>query len=61
MNVYKYRVIPTVALEFYRENGMTTSFDEETLNGVLTIEAPDEETADKMRMTYTDITMWEKI
>jgi hypothetical protein len=61
MNVYKYRVIPTVALEFYRENGMAITFDEETLNGVLTIEAPDEETADKMRKTYTDITMWEKI
>jgi hypothetical protein len=30
-------------------------------NAVLTIEAPDEDTADKIRMTVSDITMWEKI
>jgi len=61
MNVYKYRVIPAPALEMYSENGMVAEFDVETLNGVLTIEALDEETADKMRMTYTDIRMWERV
>jgi hypothetical protein len=61
MNVYKYRIIPAAALETYSENGMATTFDVETLNGELSITAPDEETADKMRMTYTDIRMWERV
>lgn len=61
MNVYKYRIAPAAALKTYEENGMTAEFDVETLNGELIITAPDEETADKMRMTYTDIRMWEKI
>jgi hypothetical protein len=61
MNVYKYRIIPAAAVETYRENGMITTFDEETLNGVLIINAPDEDAADKMRMTYTDIRMWERV
>ena len=61
MNVYKYRVIPSTALDTYVENGMSATFDIETLNGELIIHAPDEDTADKMRMTYTDIRMWEQI
>jgi hypothetical protein len=61
MNSYLYKVIPSVALDFYKQNGMEAQFDAELLNGTLTIEAPDEETADKIRMTYTDIRMWEKI
>jgi len=48
------------ALDTYAENGMTLSFDPELFNGVLTIEAPDEDTADKIRMTFTDIRMWQK-
>jgi hypothetical protein len=61
MNVYKYRIIAAAALKTYEENGMIPTFDEALLNGELIIAAPDEETADKMRMTYTDIRMWEKI
>lgn len=61
MNVYKYRVIPSTALDTYEENGMAATFDIETLNGELIIHAPDEDTADKMRMTYTDIRMWQRI
>lgn len=61
MPSYKYKVIPPVALEFYRENGMTPTFDENLLMGLLIVEAPSEEVADKIRMTYTDIRMWEKI
>jgi hypothetical protein len=61
MNTYKYRVIPEVALDFYRENGMTLTFDESLMDGELIITAPDEETADSIRKTFTDIRMWEKI
>ena len=61
MDKYTYRVTPEFALKFYRENGMTVGFDESLFNGVLTIEAPDEDTADKIRMTFTDIRMWEKV
>jgi hypothetical protein len=60
MKIYKYKVVPSIALEFYEENGMTLDFDPELVNGVLSIEAPDRPTADLIRMTYTDITMWEK-
>jgi len=61
MNTYKYRIIPEVALEFYRENGMTLTFNESLMDGELIIRAPDEETADSIRKTFTDIRMWEKI
>lgn len=61
MNVYKYRVIPAVALQSYEQHGMIATFNEELLNGELIIAAPDEETADKIRMTFTDVRMWEKI
>lgn len=61
MNIYTYRVIPEVALDFYEQNGMELSFDAELLNGVLLVQAPDEDTADKIRMTFTDIRMWEKV
>lgn len=61
MKTYKYRALRSSALDTYAENGMSLSFDPELFNGVLTIEAPDEETADKIRMTFTDIRMWEKV
>ena len=61
MDIYTYKVIPEVALDFYRENGMELRFDSELLNGLLVIKAPNEETADLIRMTFTDIRMWEKI
>lgn len=61
MNTYKYRIIPEVALEFYRENGMTVTFNEASMNGELIITAPDEETADSIRKTFTDIRMWIRI
>lgn len=57
---FKYYATPDFALEFYRENGQTVSFDIDLFNATLTIEAPDEDTADKIRMTITDIRMWEK-
>jgi hypothetical protein len=60
MTKYTYKATPELALQFYRENGMAVTFDESLFNGLLIIEAPDEETADKIRMTYTDIRMWEK-
>ncbi len=60
MKKFFYKASPDYALKFYRENGMTVTFDESLFNGVLVIEAPDEETADKIRMTFTDIRMWEK-
>jgi len=58
MNTYKYTVIPEIALEFYKQNGMEIGFDPSQLNGVLSIEAPDEDTAELMRKTFTDIRMW---
>lgn len=61
MNVYRYRIVPAAAVKTYEENGMTAEFDVETLNGELIIHAPDEETANRMRWTYTDIRMWEQI
>jgi hypothetical protein len=61
MNIYTYKVIPEVALDFYKQNGMQLSFDAELLNGLLVIQAPDEETADKIRMTFTDIRMWKRV
>lgn len=61
MEKFTYRVLPEVALDFYGQNGMTATFDTDLMNGVLTIEAPDEKTADKIRMTYTDIRMWERV
>jgi hypothetical protein len=57
---FEYRATPDFALEFYKENGQTVSFDAELFNATLSIEAPNEETADKIRMTITDIRMWEK-
>jgi hypothetical protein len=61
MKRFTYKVIQDVALASYKENGMTFEVDQELFNGVLTIEAADEETADKIRMTFTDIRMWEKV
>lgn len=58
---FKYRATPDFALSLYKENGQTASFDLELFNATLIIEAPDEDTADKIRMTITDIRMWEKI
>jgi hypothetical protein len=57
---FKYRATPEFALAFYEENGQTISFDTALFNAMLTIDAPDEDTADKIRMTITDIRMWEK-
>jgi hypothetical protein len=61
MNTYKYKVIADVALEFYKENGMEFGFDPSVLNGVLIVESPDEETSERIRSTFTDLRMWEKI
>lgn len=61
MKTYKYKAVPEVALEFYRENGMEVKFDPELFNGVLTIHAASEELADHIRSTITDMRMWEKI
>ena len=61
MNIYTYRVIREVALDFYRENGMEVHFDPELFNGVLVVQAPDEETSERIRSTFTDIRMWEKV
>lgn len=61
MNTYRYKVVWEAALQLYKENGMNVEFDPEFFNGVLIVDAPDEETADKIRMTFTDIRMWEKI
>lgn len=58
---FKYLAKPDFALSFYEENGQTVSFDRDLFNGLLIIDAPDEDTADKIRMTITDIRMWEKI
>jgi hypothetical protein len=58
---FRYKVIMNKALKVYEENGMTFTPDTELFNGLLVVEAPDEDTADKIRMTYTDIRMWEKI
>jgi hypothetical protein len=61
MNIYKYRVIREVALDFYKENGMDVHFDIELFNGVLIVQAPDEETSERIRSTFTDLRMWERI
>lgn len=60
MNTYTYKLIPSVALESYEDNGMLVVFDESLLNARLMVEAEDEATADKFRMTCTDIRMWER-
>ena len=57
---FKYYATPEFALEFYKENGQTVSFNVDLFNATLTIEAPNEDIADKIRMTITDIRMWEK-
>ncbi len=59
--IFSYRATPDFALAFYEENGQTVSFDVDLFNATLSIEAPDEDTADKIRMTITDIRMWERI
>lgn len=57
---FKYRATPDFALALYKENGQTVSFDLDLFNAILTIEAPDEDTADQIRFTITDSRMWEK-
>jgi hypothetical protein len=61
MNIYRYRVIREVALDFYKQNGMELQFDPALFNGVLIVGAPDEETSERIRSTFTDLRMWEKI
>jgi hypothetical protein len=61
MKFFKYRAVAEPTLEIYREHGMEFTPDEKSFNGFLLVEAPDEDTADKIRMTYSDIRMWEKI
>jgi hypothetical protein len=61
MKTFKYRVIQEVALAFYKENGMEVHFDTELFNGVLIVEAPDEETSERIRSTFTDLRMWERV
>ena len=61
MKTYKYKVDQEIALLFYEENGMEVPFDPQLFNGVLIVEAPDEETSERIRSTFTDIRMWEKI
>jgi hypothetical protein len=56
-----YRVIEEDALTSYEENGMTFEPGQGSVNGLLIIQAEDEETADKIRMTFTDIRMWKKV
>jgi hypothetical protein len=58
MKEFRYRLLPEAALQAYTENGMPITFDEKLLNGELIIQAEDQETADKFRMTCTDIRMW---
>jgi hypothetical protein len=58
---FKYRATPDSVLKFFEESKQKLFFDISLFNAVLTIEAPDEDTADKIRMTVSDITMWEKI
>jgi len=58
---FKYQAKPDFALELYKENGQTVTFDTELFNATLIIQAPDAATADKIRMTITDTRMWEKV
>jgi hypothetical protein len=58
---FKYRATPDSVLKFFEESNQTLFFDIALFNATLTIEAPDEDTADKIRMTVSDITMWEKV
>jgi len=61
MTEFKYRIKPDKALEIYAQNGQTATFDTNLMDGMLIVNAPDEATADKIRMTFADIRMWEKI
>ena len=61
MEFYRYRAVVGPTLETYKEHGMEFTLDEKSFNGYLIVEAPDEDTADKIRRTYTDTRMWEKI
>lgn len=58
---FRYKVVLEPTLTTYKEHGMEFTLEEDLLNGLLIIEAVDEDTADKIRMTYSDIRMWEKI
>jgi hypothetical protein len=58
---FKYKATPDSVLKFFKESNQKLFFDIALFNAILTIEAPDEDTADKIRMTVTDITMWEKL
>lgn len=58
---FKYRILLEPTLETYKVNNQEFTGDVETFNGILTVEAPDEAAADKIRQTYTDIRMWEKV
>jgi hypothetical protein len=58
---FKYGATPDSVLKFFNESGQKLFFDIELFNATLTIEAPDEDTADKIRMTVSDITMWKKL
>jgi hypothetical protein len=60
-NRFYYRIRPDVALAVYGQNGMTPDFNPALMNGYLLIETTDEDTADKIRKTFTDVTMWERI
>jgi hypothetical protein len=57
---FKYKATPDSVLKFFKESNQKLFFDIALFNAILIIEAPDEDTADKIRMTVTDITMWER-
>jgi hypothetical protein len=61
MKQFKYRAVPEFSLAFFKENGMEVQFDTSLFNGLLIVEAPDSETADSIRMTFTDMRMWELV
>ncbi len=60
MQVYLYKIVPDQAIAVYEQNGQKVVVDPSLINGTLAIDAPDEDTAEKIRLMLTDIRMWEK-
>jgi hypothetical protein len=58
---FKYKANPEIAFEIYKDNGQSVTFDTALFDATLIVKAPDEETADKIRMTVTDIRMWDRV
>jgi hypothetical protein len=61
MEVFIYKIDVDQAISVYQQNGQKVVIDPSLINGTLYIDAPDEDTAEKIRLMLTDIRMWTKV